>query len=278
MPGLVLEGGTFRPIFSCGVMDALLDEGIMFPYCIGVSAGISDGVSYISRQRGRNIEIAMKYRNDKRYIGVSNLRKYKSIFGLDFVFGEIPESLVPFDWDAYHSYQGRVVVGVTNIETGQAEYMDGLKADRKFMMLRATCAMPLVFPPIEIDGRYYYDGGVSDPIPVRKAVEDGNSRNLIILTRPEGYRKELGRSTALTAKHFARKYPRLGEVLLSRHIRYNETVAYCEQLEKEGKAVLIRPEGNIDSFEKDTNQLKKYYDQGYKLMQEKKEAILSLFE
>lgn len=278
MPGLVLEGGTFRPIFSCGVMDALLDEGIVFPYCIGVSAGISDGVSYISGQRGRNIEIAMKYRNDKRYIGLSNLRKYKSIFGLDFVFGEIPESLVPFDWDAYHSYQGRIVVGVTNIETGQAEYLDGLKADRKFMMLRATCAMPLVFPPIEIDGRYYYDGGVSDPIPVRKAMEDGSSRNLIILTRPEGYHKELSRSTALTARHLARKYPRLREVLLSRHIRYNETVAYCEQLEKEGKAVLIRPEGNIDSFEKDTNQLKRYYDQGYKLMLEKKEAILSLFE
>ena len=122
MTGLVLEGGTFRPIFSCGVMDALLSENIMLPYCVGVSAGIADAVSYISRQPQRNLEIMQKYRNDKRYMGKSHLRKEKSLFGLDFVFGEIPDKLVPFDWDSFLKYEGQLLVGVTNAETGQAEY------------------------------------------------------------------------------------------------------------------------------------------------------------
>ena len=105
MTGIVFEGGTFRPIFSCGVMDALLSENILLPYCIGVSAGIADGVSYISKQPQRNLEIMQKYRNDKRYMSRSNWKKNKSIFGLDFVFGEIPDHLIPFDWDTYRSYK-----------------------------------------------------------------------------------------------------------------------------------------------------------------------------
>ena len=129
MNGLVLEGGTFRPLFSCGVMDALLSEDIMMPYCIGVSAGISDGVSYISRQKGRNLEIVQKYRNDKRYIGRSNYRKHRSLFGLDFVFGEIPNSLVPFDMDTFKQYEGTCLVGVTNAATGEAQYMDAMDMD-----------------------------------------------------------------------------------------------------------------------------------------------------
>jgi predicted patatin/cPLA2 family phospholipase len=101
MPGLVLEGGTFRPIFSAGVMDALLDEDIMFPYCIGVSAGITDGFSYASRQKERNLKILQRYRNDKRYLGAGNLLKDKSIFGVEFVFEEIPNNLLPFDWESF---------------------------------------------------------------------------------------------------------------------------------------------------------------------------------
>ena len=119
MTGIVFEGGTFRPIFSCGVMDALLSENILLPYCIGVSAGIADGVSYISKQPQRNLEIMQKYRNDKRYMSRSNWKKNKSICGLDFVFGEIPDHLIPFDWDTFRSYEGTCLVGVTNAKTGQ---------------------------------------------------------------------------------------------------------------------------------------------------------------
>ncbi|MDK2807917.1 MAG: hypothetical protein PWP24_651 [Clostridiales bacterium] len=278
MPSLILEGGTFRPIFSCGIMDALLEEGVMFPYIIGVSAGISDGMSYVSRQIGRNLEIAKKYRNDKRYIGLRNFRTQKSLFGLDFVFGEIPEHLVPFDWKTYQSYQGRMLVGVTNADTGNAEYLDGLESDKNFTMFRATCALPLLFPAIEWGGNAYYDGGVADPIPVRKAIADGNETHLIVLTRPKGYEKKLERQSKLAAMRIAKTYPRLKERILTRHIAYNETVAFCEQLEKEGRAILLRPDYALDSFEKDTSVLEESYQHGYDMAKKQMERIKKLFE
>ena len=119
MTGLVLEGGTFRGIYSAGIMDAFLEEEIEFPYVVGVSAGISNGVSYVSKQFGRNIEIMDKYRNDKRYIGVGNYKKHKSLFGLDFVYGEIPQQLIPFDYETFRQYEGKCLVGVTNAITGK---------------------------------------------------------------------------------------------------------------------------------------------------------------
>jgi len=145
MPSLILEGGTFRPIFSSGVMDALLDQDIMFPYCIGVSAGISNGISYISKQKGRNMQIMEQFRNDPRYMGYRNFLRHGSLFGLDFVFGEIPNRHIPMDMDSYRSYKGKVLVGVTNAHTGLPEYMDGMEADSGWTMLRATCALPMFF-------------------------------------------------------------------------------------------------------------------------------------
>lgn len=278
LPSLILEGGTFRPIFSCGVMDALLEEDIMFPYIIGVSAGISDGISYISRQSGRNMEIGRKYRNDKRYLGIGNYRSQKSLFGLDFVFGEIPEKLVPFDWDTYLKHEGKVLVGVTNAKTGEAEYLNGLQFDPKFTMFRATCALPILFPAIELDGEKYYDGGVADPIPVRKAITDGNDKHLIILTRPKGYQKVLGNENKLVARKIGRTYPKIKERILTRHIAYNETVDFCEELEKKGKAFIIRPDYAINSFEKDISTLEKTYQHGYDLAKQYLTEIKDLFK
>lgn len=277
MPGLILEGGTFRPIFSSGLMDALLEHNIMFDYVIGVSAGISDGVSYVSRQKGRNLEIIMKYRRDKRYIGAGNYLKCRSLFGLDFVYGEIPDTLVPFDWETYLQYAGKVVVGVTNARTGEAEYLDGMRMDRKFTMLRATCALPMVFPPILLNGQEYYDGGLRDPIPIRKALADGMEKNLIVLTRQKGYQKELSRENKLAARLLGKKYPKLVEPLLTRHTAYNETVKFCEELAESGKAVLVRPKGPLDSFEKDLEKIKAAYREGYELAEERLEEIKALF-
>lgn len=183
MTGIVFEGGTFRPIFSCGVMDALLSENILLPYCIGVSAGIADGVSYISKQPQRNLEIMQKYRNDKRYMSRSNWKKNKSIFGLDFVFGEIPDHLIPFDWDTFRSYEGTCLVGVTNAKTGQIEYKNAMDMDEKFTMLRATCALPMFFPAIDLDGQKYYDGGLVDPIPFHLGLRTKVLYHLLFVNR-----------------------------------------------------------------------------------------------
>ena len=278
MPSLILEGGTFRPIFSAGVMDALLDNNITFPYCIGVSAGITNGVSYISKQKGRNLEVVTKYRNDNRYLSYRNFLRCKSIFGLDFVFDEIPNNLIPFDMDTYRKYPGKVLVGVTNAHTGKTEYLNGKDLDDKATMLRATCAIPLLFPVIKINGKEYYDGGLCDPIPIKKAIADGNTKHLIVLTQPKGYKKELSKKNILVAKLLNKKYPNLKTPLLNRHNHYNETVKFCEQLESEGKVLILRPEYNLDSFEKDINKLKSSYDHGYNLTINHLSEIKKLFD
>ena len=278
MPSLILEGGTLRPIFSAGVMDALLDNNITFPYCIGVSAGITNGVSYISKQKGRNLEVVTKYRNDNRYLSYRNFLRCKSIFGLDFVFDEIPNNLIPFDMDTYRKYPGKVLVGVTNAHTGKTEYLNGKDLDDKATMLRATCAIPLLFPVLKINGKEYYDGGLCDPIPIKKAIADGNTKHLIVLTQPKGYKKELSKKNILVAKLLNKKYPNLKTPLLNRHNHYNETVKFCEQLENEGKVLILRPEYNLDSFEKDINKLKSSYDHGYNLAINHLSEIKKLFD
>ena len=277
MPSLILEGGTFRPIFSSGVMDALLDQDIMFPYCIGVSAGISNGFSYISKQKQRNLEIARAFRHDHRYIGYRNFWRCKSLFGIDFIFGEIPNRLIPFDYDTFNQYEGNLLVGVTNAVTGKPEYVNGLEVDQNWTMLRATCAIPLFFPAIKMNETPYYDGGLCDPIPIRKAIEDGNDKHLIVLTQPKGYVKKFSKQNAAVAKLLKHKYPHLEEILLNRHERYNETVRFCEQLEQEGHAIIIRPQYALDSFEQDINKLDASCKHGYELASEKMDAIRALF-
>lgn len=276
MAGIILEGGTFRPIFSAGIMDALLEEGIMFPYCIGVSAGISFGFSYLSKQKGRNLEVILKCRNDKRYIGTRNLIKCRSLFGLDFVYDEVPNRLYPFDWDTFFQYQGKALVGVTNARTGEAEYLDAMETDRKCTILQATCAMPLFFPAINWRDNLYYDGGLTDSIPVRKAIADGNEKNLIILTRPKGYERTLGRDSRLAMRVLRNKYPAMVEVIRNRPNRYNETVAFCEELEREGKAVILRPEFPVESMEKDLGALERNYQHGYDLAMKQMDGIRKL--
>ncbi|MEG2354046.1 MAG: patatin family protein [Clostridium sp.] len=280
MPSLILEGGTFRPIFSAGVMDALLENNIMFPYCIGVSAGITNGFSYLSKQKRRNLDILENYRSDKRYISARNYLKCKSLFGLDFLFDEIPNKLCPFDMETFLSYEGKALVGVTNALTGESEYLDGKEIDEKSSMLRATCALPIFFPVIKINGKEYYDGGICDPIPIKKAVIDGNKKHLIILTRPKNYKKELSRNNIIASRLICKKYPKLKEPFLTRHLMYNETVKYCEELESQGKALIIRPseECSLKSFEKDITKLQSGYKHGYNLALENLESIKALFD
>lgn len=278
MSSIILEGGTFRPAFSAGVMDALLDNDIMFPYCIGVSAGITNGFSYISKQKERSYRILKNYRHDKRYIGAVNFLKCRSIFGLDFAFDEVPNKLDPFDFETFNKYDGKILVGVTNAETGKSEYMDGKELDEKCTMIRATCAIPLFFPPIKINNTDYFDGGLCDPIPIQKAINDGNKKHLIILTRPKGYVKTLSKGNVAAAKILNKKYPKLKDTFLTRHLQYNETVKFCEQLEAEGKAIILRPTSvdGIDSFEKDLNKITHAYEHGYNMAINRIDEIRSL--
>lgn len=279
MPGLILEGGTFRPIFSSGIMDALLAHDIMFDYVIGVSAGITNGFSYLSRQTGRNLDVLCRYRNDKRYLSARNYIKQGSVFGINFVFDTIPNKLLPFDWDTFHTYSGKVLIGVTNAKTGQCEYLDGHALDSKCTILRATCAIPLYFPPVQIGDNIYYDGGISDSIPIRKALQDGSEKNLIILTQPASYRKKTTYSNRVAAAVLRREYPKMAETILKRPKLYNETVCFCEQLVKHRpkSTVLLRPENPINSFERDIQKLTAAYQEGYQMAESHMDEIKALF-
>ena len=278
MTGIVFEGGTFRPIFSCGVMDALLSENILLPYCIGVSAGIADGVSYISKQPQRNLEIMQKYRNDKRYMSRSNWKKNKSIFGLDFVFREIPNKLDVFDMKTFKEYDGRFVIVTTDAKTGKVHYFDQKDVDETFEVFCATCALPGACPPAKINGRKYYDGGLSNPIPIDKCLEDGCAKMLIVLTQPEGFIKTPRKSEKNMAKIMKLKYPAIAEELLKRCDKYNESVRLCEKLEKTGKAVILRPKYKLNSLESDTGKLRQTYEMGKEIAKENMDKIKFLCE
>ena len=238
----------------------------------------NDGVSYVSKQPRRNLEILKTYRHDPRYIGLRNYKTDHSLFGLKFAYETMFNELNPFDYDTFYKSHTKVLVGVTNANTGKAEYIDGHKIDRHCTVLKATCAIPIVFPAIKIGENEYFDGGIADSIPVKKAIEDGNKKLLIILTRPKGYKKTLNFSTRFAAQVVSRKYPLLKDALLSRHIKYNETLDYIDKLEKEGKALVLRPteEVIIDSMEKDLDKIQRIYDYGYVLALEHLEEIKAI--
>lgn len=278
MTGLVLEGGTFRGIFSAGFMDALIEHNIEFPYVIGVSAGISNAASYISGQFGRNLEIVKNYRNDKRYIGAGNYKKCGSYFGLDFVYDEIPNKLIPFDYEKFHSYKGKFMVGMTNAETGKFEAVDGLTDTDKWQYLRASCAIPGYFPPIEINGHAYYDGGLACPICIKPAIKDGCTKNVIILTQPEGFVKKCGKGNVIMSQLIKKKYPAMEMALLARHKVYNSQIKFCNELEKRGKALIFRPEVALDSFQKSTAVLEEYWKMGYEIASENIEKIKAFMD
>ena len=277
MPGLVLEGGSLRAIFSAGVMDALLEANILFPYVIGVSAGISNGAAYLSGQKGRNLQILLTYPHDPRYVGRRNYIKYRSLFGIDFIFDEIPNRLIPYDWDSFRAYPGRAFAVATNADTGLPEYLDLADLDSESHILRATCALPLLFPAIEWQDKLYYDGGLTDSIPAQRALDDGNDKLLIVLTQPKGFRKEYPREYDLAIRFLGKRFPALPDVLRNRHLRYNAELDFCEKLEAEGKAVILRPEYPLDGMEKDLDRIRANYKHGFDLAVGQMDSIRSLF-
>lgn len=270
--GLVLEGGGMRGVYTSGVHEYLLDQGIYYPYVIGVSAGASNSFNYVARQKGRGKRVNLDYISDWRYMSLRSLVFRGSYFGMDFLFGDIPERLDPFDYETFFSTPGVFRIGATNCLTGQADYFDKDQMTRGMQHLRASCSLPLLSPVVDIGGTPYLDGGVADPIPVRKALADGCEHVVVVLTQPPGYRKSAPSGKMnLVYRSALKKYPELIHALETRHQHYNETVDFVEKLEQEGKATVIRPDGSIQlhRFEKDTAVLKRLFEQGYRDVREK---------
>lgn len=275
--GLVLEGGAHRTVFSCGCLDAFLDAGINADYVIGASAGITYGISYLSKQKGRNREMLSRFVQKPQYMGVPHLLNplNRSYYNLRYVFDTIPNRLLPFDYEAFAAFPGEAVAAVTNMRMGRAEYLPVTADDRSWQVLRATCALPLLFKPIVIDGVMYADGGIADSIPYQKAIADGCDKVVIILTRERGYRKGVEKAMGLAIRQYSRKYPGYAELLRTRHERYNEAIDEIAELEKAGRVYVIAPEDTlgVGRTEKDTDKLMSLYAQGYAIAMQQRPAL-----
>lgn len=280
MTGLVLEGGAFRGLFTAGVLDALIDINLEIKYIVGVSAGITNGYSFVSKQRGRNLEVMERFIDHKRYVGYNNLLKCRSIMDMDFVFDEIPNEHCPFDYETFDKFDGKVLAGSVNVNTGKVEYFDKEYLDNKNTILRATCSIPLLFKFINIKNQLYADGGLVDAIPIKKSISDGNNKNIIVLTRNEGYRKHESKGNKFAYKLYKKKYPKLACVLRDRHIEYNSQIDYCKELESKNEAIVIRPtiEMNVGRFEKNKDKLKEIYNNGYKETMKIKDRLIKFID
>lgn len=253
-------------MYTSGVLDALLTKQIYFPYVIGVSAGAAYGISYVSRQFGRNKEVNLKYTSDPRYMSWGNFLKKGNLFDWDFVYGEIPNTLVPFDYKAFFSSSTEFVVGVTNVLSGKAEYLSTKGMERKELLaaVTASSSLPVVSKMATVNGQLYMDGGLADSIPIIKALDSGNERAVVVLTRDGSYRKKnAGMQWFIKAAY--RKYPKLVNSVITRAGRYNNTLEQLDKLEKEGRVFIIRPKSPIpvSRIENNSQKLDALYQVGY---------------
>lgn len=264
--GLVLEGGGMRGVFTCGVLDWFMDNGVRFPFAVGVSAGACNGLSYMSGQRGRakasNIDLMAKY----KYVGFRYLLTQGCIMDFKLLFEDFPERIIPYDYPAYFSNPDRFVMVTTNCITGKAEYLEDKESQARVMdIVRASSSLPYVTKITMVDGVPMLDGGIADSIPVEYAMSQGYDRLVVVLTRNKGYRKSLKKP--LAAKLFYRRYPHLQKALRERNAVYNKAMETVEALEEAGRISVIRPQApiKVTRMEKDPQKLLELYEEGYRL-------------
>ena len=260
--GLVLEGGAMRGMFTAGVLDVFLDEQIHIDGIVSVSAGALFGVNFPSKQKGRVLRYNKKYLNDKRYMGWHSLFTTGNIVNKDFAFYQLPFELDVFDQEAFARSGIDFYTVLTNVESGEAEYVKIHDAFEQMETLRATSAMPFVSKMVEIDGKKYLDGGIADSIPLRFCQQLGYDKIIVILTRPLDYRKTPTNSLIFNA--FYRRYPKLVERLTNRYVDYNRAVEDVIRLNEQGEIFVIRPSVTlpIRRIEKDIAKVQAMYDLG----------------
>lgn len=263
--GLVLEGGGMRGIYTSGVLEFFLVNNLDFSYVIGVSAGACNAASYISKQKERNKTVMLDYIRNPKYLSFRNIIFEKSIFGMDFIFNEIPNKLNPFDFESFSNSKQKYIIGTTCCSTGKSVYFEKNECKDFLKVLTASSSLPLVAPIVKIDNNEYLDGGIADPIPIRKSINDGNKKNVIILTRNKGFMSKQSRLLKLIKRKYS-NYPKLIETIANRYENYNKTISYIESLEKNGDVFVIRPSEllKVNKLEKNVNKLEHLYSLGYK--------------
>ena len=268
MLGLMDMGGGMRDIYGAGITDCFLDNGIRFDYCIGVSAGCANIASFLAEQRGRNFKFYTQYALRKEYMGAEHYFKDGSFFNLDYVYSYLSNSggEDPLDYEKMISNKSEFVVVATEAQSGEPVYFDKtyFKKD-DYSVIKASCSVPILNRPYEFLGREYYDGGVSDPLPIEKALSDGCDKVVVVLTRPVGFVKKPEKFQQIMRKNLGDAYPNVMEKLHRRHEIYNDSMNKIFEYQKQGKAVIIAPSNcrGVNMATKDVKRLNYLYECGY---------------
>lgn len=267
LTGYIDVGGGLRAVYGTGVLDFCLDNGIDFPYLIGVSAGSGNIASYLAHQKGRSLKFYTDYAFRREYMSFHNFVKNGSYIDLDYIYSYLTDEggEYPLDFDAMNKNSAEFVVVSTNAENGKAEYFIKKDLDRNsYDIFKTSCCIPVVNKAYPFGGKDYYDGGLSDPIPVRKAFEDGCDKVVICLTRPVDYRKK-HRFTQKMCDRAVRKYPEIAKTLMTSVDKYNDDIEYIQKLEKEGKVLIVAPKTccGVETLSKKRKNIEQLYALGY---------------
>ena len=277
--GLVVEGGGMRGVYTAGVLDYFMEKNLYFDDCYGVSAGACHISSYVSKQIGRSIKVTLDYINNKRYFSVNNLIKTGDMFGVEMLYDLIPNKLELYDYDTFNKFKGNFYSVVTNCKTGKAEYIKIKDMKKDIIAVRASSSLPLLSRIVEINGKEYLDGGITDSIPIKKSIKDGHKKNVVILTRDKTYRKSKPKFLSFFKLKY-KKYPNLVKAIENRYKMYNETLDFIEEEKAKNKVFIIQPKlpVKISRIEKDKDKLKALYNQGYEDAKEMYEDLMKFLE
>lgn len=260
---LVLEGGGVRGIYTAGVLDYFLSQNLKVDTVYGVSAGALHGVNFIAGQKERSYRVATNYLKDKRYLGMYSLVHTGDIFGADFCYHIIPDELDLFDYQAFCENPTQMYAVVSNVETGEAEYVlcNDLRTDIEY--IRASASLPVLSRIVTVNGKKYLDGGICDSIPLKKSQEMGHTKNIVIQTRVNGYQKQPDRMMPMVRRKY-RHYPEFVKAADRRHLMYNGELEYINQEREKGNCFVIRPSHLIEvsRLEKNVEKIRSLYQLG----------------
>lgn len=277
--GLVLEGGAMRGLFTAGIIDLMMENGIEPDGLIGVSAGAAFGCNYKSRQPGRALRYNKRFAKDKRYCSWWSWWKSGDLYNADFGYHVIPTQYDIFDDKAFEENQMEFIAVCTNVETGEPFYKKLVECNPlTYDWIRASASMPLASKVVELEGMKVLDGGVADSIPLEYLESIGYERNVVILTQPEGYVK--AHNPLMPLMRIAlRKYPRMIEAMDKRHLMYNKELEYVREAEKAGRALVIRPENKlpIGHISHDPEEMQRVYDIGREAGEKYLDSIIAFY-
>ncbi len=265
--GLVLEGGALRGIFTAGVLDYFMEQGLKFPYVVGVSAGACNLLGYAANQIGYTKNCMIQRDAKNQYFGVNQLIHAKTIINLDRIFYEYPYNQLPYNFQSFFSSGIQTEFVVTNCASGKAEYLHESSDEHRLGTLgKASASVPLFTKMVELDDKKYLDGGLTDSIPIERAITKGFSKNVVILTRSRGAAPKMNSYQRILYQTFYKDFPQLIEAILNRPAMYKNQLALLDCLEEDGKVFVIRPKiPEIKRFETDPDTLETYYQHGLQL-------------